>query len=75
MSSQTLELPEDNICPSEALVRKDFKLIKWTYHKQEQLFDLENDPLELVDVINRTPHQELLSEMRERLQEWREAVK
>ena len=89
---------------SEALVRKDFKLINWMYRKQEnqgnnqepmfdlknatndlelfsalgmqeQLFDLKNDPWELKDVINRTENQELLREMRGRLQEWREAVK
>lgn len=65
----------DNICPSEALVRKDFKLINWTYHMQEQLFDLRKDPWELEDVFNDTKHKEILSDMRKQLSVWREAVK
>jgi arylsulfatase len=75
------ELPQLNkvdinvICPSEALVRKDFKLINWTHHMQEQLFDLQKDPWEIIDVINNTQHQLMLIQMRERLRELREFVK
>lgn len=67
--------PENQICPNEALVQKDFKFINWTYHMQEQLFNLKNDPWELKDLINHPEHQTVLSQMRKRLLEWREAVK
>lgn len=70
-----LDYPAYQICPSEALVRKDFKLINWTSQMQHQLFDLKNDPWELTDIINNTKHQNLLNQMRKRLQEWRKAVK
>lgn len=67
--------PPESICPNEAVVRKDFKFINWTYHMQEQLFDLQNDPLELNDLIDSPKHQELLTSMRMRLSELRDAAK
>ena len=67
--------PESQICPNEALVQKDFKFINWTFHMQEQLFNLKNDPWELKDLINHPEHQTLLSQMRKRLLELREAAK
>lgn len=67
--------PPSQICPNEALVRKDFKLINWTHHMQEQLFDLTKDPLELTDIVNSPQHQQLLTQMRMRLLELREAAK
>jgi hypothetical protein len=42
---------------------------------QEQLFDLQKDPWEIIDVINNTQHQLMLIQMRERLRELREFVK
>ena len=68
--------PPEEACPCEALVRKDFKLMNWTFHGQEQLFHLEKDPWELDDVIAKeTQHGEVLAQMRQRLQELREAAK
>ena len=47
-----------------ALVRRDFKYIRWPQFKYEQLFDLENDALENHDIVNETKYQEILIEMR-----------
>ena len=49
-----------------ALVRKDFKFIKWPQFAYEQLFDLESDPLEQNDIANKTEYTEILGEMRNR---------
>jgi len=42
---------------------------------QEQLFDLQNDPFELNDIIDSPEHQELLTRMRMRLSVLRDAAK
>jgi arylsulfatase len=63
------------ICPSEALITKEFKYINWTYQNRQQLFDLQNDPWELTDIIDDTQHNELLQRLKERLRELREYAK
>jgi len=51
---------------NSALVRKDFKYIYWPQFKYEQLFNLEADPLEDDDIVNKTEYQVILFEMRQR---------
>ena len=65
----------DVIIPeSSALVRKDFKYMKWPAYKYEQLFDLTNDPLEHNDIVNQTKYAKLLAEMRARHDELKKSV-
>ena len=54
---------------SKALVRKKWKFIHWHQHGQYQLFDLENDPLELNDLIKDESHNDTIAEMKKRLEE------
>ena len=60
-------LDENFIPSSNALVRKKWKLIDWYHYKQFQLFDLENDPMELNDVVYEPKNAEVVKEMKERL--------
>ncbi len=60
---------------SEALVRKDWKYFYWPDFKQEQLFDLKNDPLEENDLVSNTVHAATLIEMRARFAELKELAK
>jgi arylsulfatase len=58
---------ETRVIPaSTALVRKKYKFMTWPDYNLEQLFDLEEDPLELNDLINSTEMQEIVAEMRSR---------
>ena len=59
----------DFIPASEALVRKDWKYLYWPDFKQEQLFDLRNDPLEENDLISDAKYGLVLGEMRKRFAE------
>ena len=61
-----VHLHTDVIPASTALVRKKFKYITWPDYGYEQLFDLEADPYELEDIINRTDLKEMVKEMKER---------
>jgi arylsulfatase len=49
---------------SSALVRKDFKYMKWPEFNYEQLFDLKKDPLEHNDIAKQSEYASLLAEMR-----------
>ena len=49
---------------SSALVRKDFKYMKWPQYKYEQLFDLKNDPFEHNDIAKEPKYAALMAEMR-----------
>jgi arylsulfatase len=60
---------------SSALVRKNFKYIRWTEYNYEQLFDMKNDPLEHHDIAHMPYHAELLAEMRTRHNELETSVK
>jgi arylsulfatase len=55
-----------DIEPSTALVRKEWKYIKWTERGYEQLFHLEHDPLEMYDLRNVSEFQSLVEIMRAR---------
>jgi arylsulfatase A-like enzyme len=59
---------------STALVRKKYKFMTWPDYKVEQLFDLEKDPLELDDLINSTDVADIISEMRIRHEELKQAA-
>jgi arylsulfatase len=51
---------------STALVRKDFKYFHYQEWDVEQLFNLQEDPLEEYNVIEDPQHAELVVEMRQR---------
>ena len=52
---------------STALVRKNYKLMTWPdYDDYEELFDLENDPYEMKNLINAPEVQDLAAELRAR---------
>mmetsp|Transcript_19265 Transcript_19265/g.28858 ORF Transcript_19265/g.28858 Transcript_19265/m.28858 type:complete len:617 (+) Transcript_19265:117-1967(+) len=59
--------PEEVFIPSStALVRKQWKYIKWPAHDYEQLFNLEEDPLENNDLFNEMSVKPILDKLRER---------
>lgn len=59
--------PEEDYIPSStALVRKDWKYIKWQAYNREQFFNLKEDPLEQNDLWESQPNNTILSEMRRR---------
>jgi len=67
---------DENFIPSSnALVRKKWKFIHWYTKNGFQLFDLENDPLELNDVMDDPANVEIVREMKERLFEVRDELK
>jgi len=49
---------------SEALVTKDYKYIKFTEHDFEILYDLKNDPQEIINEINNPKYKDVLSKLR-----------
>lgn len=65
----------DRIPASEALVRKDFKYMRWPDFDREQLFDLKADPFEENDIIADPARQETLAEMRLRFAELKAAAR
>ena len=56
---------------STALVRKTWKYIYWPEHNREQLFDLQNDPLEVNDLYDKNETKSIIDEMRKRHDEYR----
>ena len=65
--------PQESYIPaSTALVRKDWKYIKWPNHDHEELFHLKEDPLEINDVMNSPENADILNEMRMRHDELKE---
>jgi arylsulfatase len=65
---------KQGIPESTALVRKDFKYMKWPQYNYEQLFDLKNDPLEHNDIVNHSEYADLLAEMRAKHDELKKSV-
>ena len=49
-----------------ALVRKDFKYMRWPEINLEQLYNLQEDPLEFEDLRDRPEHKDRLEQMRKR---------
>jgi arylsulfatase A-like enzyme len=63
----------DFIPASEALVRKKWKYFYWPEFDREQLFDLENDPIEENDLAADPAFKQQLTEMRKRFAELKAA--
>jgi arylsulfatase len=59
-------LSKGRIPGSTALVRKDWKYMRWIDFGLEQLFDLKNDPHELNDLIDLYSNSTLVNELRTR---------
>jgi arylsulfatase A-like enzyme len=68
-------MEEGAIPSSKALVRKKWKFIDWYMKNYTQLFDLENDPLELYDVKGNPENAKIFTEMRARLNVLRDTLK
>jgi len=66
---------QSGIPGSYALVRKKWKLIHWYHYKRYQLFDLENDSLELNDVVDDPSNAEIVSEMKKLLTKTQDGMK
>ena len=62
---------ENAIASSTALVRKEWKYIHWPYFKREQLFNLNDDPLEMNDLYDNIDAEGILVNMRQRHDELR----
>jgi len=56
---------------SNAVVQKKWKYIDWTGYNHEQLFNLENDPLEFTDVKYRMENSEILTSMRKSMAKYK----
>lgn len=71
------EMPDIDafIPPSTALVHKKWKYIHWFKHGKEQLFDLDDDPLEMKDRINDPMVAGVLSSLRQRHDELRSSIR
>ena len=66
---------QGRIEPTEAIVRRDFKYIKFVNHADpasEELYDLKNDPYELNNLAQSPEHLPILDEMRSSLRKWRQ---
>ena len=66
---------ETFIPSSNALVRKKWKYIDWYKKDHTQLFNLEDDPLELYDVKDDPANAEVVAEMSKKLIEYRDELK
>ncbi len=66
---------ENSIPSSNALVTKKWKYIDWYERNYTQLFDLENDPLELKDVKDDPVNAEKFVEMKTRMNKIRDSLK
>jgi arylsulfatase len=67
------EFPLQDIAASTALVTKQFKYMKFERNGIEMLFDLENDPYELNDLMeSEHVHADLLPKLKERYQQLKE---
>ena len=52
---------------SNALVRKKWKFIDWYNYNETQLFNLDDDPMELYDVKDKPEYRNVYNEMKEKL--------
>jgi arylsulfatase len=70
------EFPDVNgkIPPSYALVRKDWKYIKWWAHNYEELFNLKVDPVEINNLANKSQYAAIRDELKHHLEVLRHDV-
>jgi arylsulfatase len=70
------EFPDINgkIPPSYALVRKDWKYIRWWMHNHEELFNLKDDPVEINNLVNKPQYAAIRDELKHHLEVLRHDV-
>lgn len=61
---------QHRIPSSQAVVREDFKYVRWPEWTHEQLFDLRIDPTEKKNRVEHPEYQDILQSMRTRLDGW-----
>jgi arylsulfatase A-like enzyme len=66
---------KERIPSSQAVVRKDLKYVWWPEWEHEELFDLREDPLELVNLAEDPDYADRLETLRLRLKEMHAAVR
>jgi hypothetical protein len=67
-------IAKDRIPASEAVVRKDWKYIRWPDFDYEEYFDLVKDPREEHNVASDPAYSSAVAEGRRRLAEWKMKV-
>lgn len=64
----------DRIPSSQGVIGPRYKYIVWPEWDHEQLFDLEKDPSEKQNLVERPEYQQVLQDQRHRFQEWKSRV-
>jgi arylsulfatase A-like enzyme len=64
----------DRIPSSQAVVGPRFKYVVWPEWDHEQLFDLQKDPSEKDNLVDRPEYQSVLQDQRQRFKEWQSRV-
>jgi arylsulfatase A-like enzyme len=65
----------DRIPSSQAVVRRDWKYVSWPEFEFEQLFNLREDPGEIVDLARDPEHEARREEYRRRLDAWKQRAR
>jgi len=65
----------NRIPASVAVVRRDAKYVLYPEWNYDQLFDLNQDPTELHNVVSDTAHQDMLRDLRAKLDAWRQRAR
>lgn len=65
----------DRIPSSEAVVTPEFKYVFWPEWDYEQLFDLTDDPDELINRLTDPAYQQTRDALRQKMASWRQAVR
>jgi arylsulfatase len=65
----------DRIPSSQAVVRRDWKYVSWPEFGHEQLFDLRQDPGELVNLATDPAHETQRADFRRRFAAWEQRVR
>jgi arylsulfatase len=64
----------DRIPSSQGVIRRDFKYVYWPEWEHDQLFDLEKDPQEKINLVEHDDYRQTLEHMRNKFDTWREQV-
>jgi arylsulfatase A-like enzyme len=65
----------DRIPSSQGVIRRDWKYIEWPEFSFVQLFDLQRDPGEVINLAGQRAHAARQAELRQRLDAWRELAR